>query len=237
MMKINIAKKNGEALNFKCSRTALPCNSEEGVVVDVVDPAVRGADRSGRASVKIGYARVSTDEQNLSLQIDALHKAGCEVLYSDRGISGASFSRPGLDEALGRVTAGDTLVVWRLDRLGRSLLKIVDLIQHLGRQQVGFVSLSELIDTSSAGGTLMLHIMAAMGEFERNLISERTRAGVAAAKARGIRVGRKPSLSECQRQEAISMLASQPVHEVAKAFNVAPRTIQRLRQARSGRID
>lgn len=180
--------------------------------------------------MKVGYARVSTDDQSLALQIDALRRAGCEVLYSDRGISGASFSRPGLNAALEAVSAGDTLVVWRLDRLGRALIRVVELIYHLGNRQVTFVSLNESIDTGSAGGTLMLHVMAAMGEFERSLISERTRAGIMAARSRGKRLGRIPALNPLQQKQAISMLETHHVDEIAKKFGVAPRTIRRLRQ-------
>ncbi|HDR9511026.1 DNA resolvase [Burkholderia cepacia] len=179
--------------------------------------------------MRIGYARVSTDEQNLQLQMDALHTAGCERIYTDQGISGADFCRPGLDTALERLEPGDTLVVWRLDRLGRSLGKLVDLITFLGNRKVDFVSLMEAINTRSSGGVLIFHMMAAMAEFERTLISERTRAGLAAARARGKALGRKRALSPDQCKQAIQMIRMQhPLFEVAARFKVHPRTVRRM---------
>ncbi|GAB6852846.1 recombinase family protein [Paraburkholderia kururiensis] len=177
--------------------------------------------------MKIGYARVSTEEQNLSLQKDALRRAGCQKLHTDRGVSGSEFSRPGLDDALARLGPGDTLVVWRLDRLGRSLSKLIDLISYLGRNGIGFISLTESIDTTSAGGVLMFHMMAALSEFERRLISERTRAGMLAARERGRSVGRRPLLTSAQRTQAAALLETRPLGEVARHFNVHPRTLRR----------
>ncbi|WBO58473.1 recombinase family protein [Acidocella sp. MX-AZ03] len=139
---------------------------------------------------KIGYARVSTDEQNLSLQIDALKAVGCEKIFSDQGISGSLASRPNLNRALRTLRPGDKLVVWRLDRLGRSLVNLIQLLDQLGEKGVRFHSLNENIDTTSSGGRLVFHMMAALAEFERTLISERTRAGMAAARAKGKHVGR-----------------------------------------------
>lgn len=133
--------------------------------------------------MNIGYARVSTDEQSLELQLDALKRAGCNKIYTDQGVSGADFSRPGLDAALARAAAGDTLIVWRLDRLGRSLSKLVDLGTHLEKRGVQFSSIMESINTNSSGGVLIFHLMAALAQFERSPISERTRAGMAAARA------------------------------------------------------
>ncbi|KVP94328.1 hypothetical protein WJ95_04495 [Burkholderia ubonensis] len=178
--------------------------------------------------MKIGYARVSTDEQDLALQIDALTEAGCQRIFRDQGISGSQFQRPGLQAVLAEVSANDTLVVWRLDRLGRSLGKLVELMSHLRHRRVNFQSLSEAIDTSSAGGMLVFHMMAALAEFEQRLISERTRAGIAAALARGGRIGRKPALTQEQRSLAIQMLETCPLHEVASAFSVHPRTLKRI---------
>ncbi|QVN21289.1 recombinase family protein [Burkholderia pyrrocinia] len=177
--------------------------------------------------MKVGYARVSTEEQNLLLQEDALFRAGCEVLYTDQGISGTEFSRPGLNEALSAISSGDTLMVWRLDRLGRSLAKLIDLINYLAKHDIGFISLTESIDTSSAGGTLMFHMMAALSEFERRLISERTRAGMRVARAHGKRMGRKPLLSPAQCRQAIALLKTKPMSDVAKKFKVHPRTLKR----------
>ncbi|MGZ2747971.1 recombinase family protein [Burkholderia stagnalis] len=177
----------------------------------------------------IGYARVSTDEQNLQLQIDALTRAGCHTIFSDQGVSGADFCRPGLDAALKKLSAGDLLMVWRLDRLGRSLGKLIDLVTHLERRGIKFGAVMESINTSSSGGVLIFHMMAAIAQFERGLISERTRAGMAAAKARGTAVGRKRALDEQQRAHALEMLKHSTMAEVARHFNVHPRTIKRMR--------
>jgi len=177
--------------------------------------------------MKIGYARVSTDEQSVDLQIAALEAVRCDCIFKDEGISGTRFSRPGLDSALKTLKKGDTLVVWRLDRLGRSLSRLVELVDELGRQGVQFASLTESIDTSSSGGTLLFHIMAALAQFERTLIGERTRAGMHAARARGKHVGRKRTLTEEQCVEALQLLCSNPTAHVAERFNIHPRTLQR----------
>jgi len=143
--------------------------------------------------MKIGYARISTTEQNLSLQMDALGKAGCEMLFRDQ-ISGVKTLRPGLDEALTHLRKGDVLVVWRLDRLGRSLKHLIELVNALEEREIGFQSLQESIDTTTSGGRLIFHIFGALAEFERNLIQERTHAGLVAARARGRTGGRPKSL-------------------------------------------
>jgi DNA invertase Pin-like site-specific DNA recombinase len=145
--------------------------------------------------MKIGYARVSTDEQILDLQIDALKAAGCDVIHTDAGVSGSTVEREGLNKALAAVQDGDVLVVWRLDRLGRSLGFLIELIARLGERKAGFQSLTEAIDTTTAGGRLVFHMMGALAEFERSLIAERTREGMRAAKRRGKHVGRPPALS------------------------------------------
>ncbi|RBB32223.1 recombinase family protein [Burkholderia reimsis] len=185
--------------------------------------------------MKMGYARVSTDEQNLALQQDALARAGCDIVYADQGVSGANFRRPGLDKALAKLRAGDTFIVWRLDRLGRSTSKLIELINQLGRRKVGFVSLSESIDTNSASGTLVFHMMAALAEFERRLISERTRAGIVAARARGKRVGRKPALTAKDCKEVRMLLETNSVSEVARRFNVHPATVRRVMKSHENR--
>lgn len=174
---------------------------------------------------------MSTDEQNLDLQIQALKCAGCELIYTDSGISGSVRARPGLDKALRRLSAGDMLVVWRLDRLGRSLVHLVHLLENLGNRHIRFKSICEYIDTSSSGGRLVFHMMAALAEFERSLISERTRAGMAAARARGKHLGRQPSLNVDQCREA-KLLLNQGVNirNVADQFKVTPRTLIRLVQ-------
>ena len=180
--------------------------------------------------MKIGYARVSTEEQNLDLQVSALKAARCDILFEDHGLSGASFSRPGLDAALLKLAEGDTLVVWRLDRLGRSLSKLVELIERLNSLRIQFESLTESISTTSSGGMFMFHMMAALAQFERSLISERTRAGMKAARERGQHIGRQPSLTPAQREEALLLLADCPAADVAAKFNVHPRTLERMRR-------
>src|SRR5213596_2012703 len=148
----------------------------------------------------IGYARVSTQDQTLALQQDALTKAGCERVFSDTA-SGALAERQGLEEALEFARPGDTLVVWRLDRLGRSLRHLIDVITRLQGRRVGFKSLTEAIDTTTSGGKLVFHVFAALAEFERDVIRERTQAGLAAARARGRRGGhpRAASLDDAKK--------------------------------------
>jgi len=140
----------------------------------------------------IGYARVSTHEQTLALQRDALAKVDCRRVFTDTA-SGAKADRPGLEEALDFTRAGDTLVVWKLDRLGRSLPHLLETVAGLQERGVGFVSLTEQIDTTTSGGKLIFHVFAALAEFERDVIRERTRAGLAAARARGRTGGRPPA--------------------------------------------
>lgn len=144
--------------------------------------------------MRIGYARVSTDDQALALQQDALEKAGCDQVFTDT-VSGAQTERPGLSQALAYCRPGDTLVVWKLDRLGRSLTDLIRWLAALQEQGIGFHSLTEQIDTTSPGGKLVFHLFGALAEFERDLIRERTRAGLAAARARGRKGGRKPKLT------------------------------------------
>ena len=134
----------------------------------------------------IGYARVSTSDQTLDLQKDALQKADCDRIFSDTA-SGAKVERKGLDEALSYVRPGDTLVVWRLDRLGRSLKHLIETITALDNRKIGFKSITEAIDTTTSGGKLIFHIFGALAEFERDIIKERTQAGLNAARARQIR--------------------------------------------------
>ncbi len=148
----------------------------------------------------IGYARVSTDDQTFALQEDALKKAGCKRIFYDK-MSGAKAKRPGLEEALGYLRDHeDVLVVWRLDRLGRSLPHLIEVMSRLEERGIGFQSLQESIDTTTSGGRLIFHIFGALAEFERNLIRERTQAGLAAARARGIKGGRRRALNESKRQ-------------------------------------
>jgi DNA invertase Pin-like site-specific DNA recombinase len=137
----------------------------------------------------IGYARISTHEQNLDLQEDALKAAGCKKVYTDK-TGGAKSERPGLEKALADARPGDTLVVWKLDRLGRSLKHLIETVTDLSHRGVGFKSLQENIDTTTSGGKLVFHVFGALAEFERDIIRERTLAGLAAARARGRKGGR-----------------------------------------------
>ena len=180
-------------------------------------------------AMKIGYARVSTDEQNLDLQIDALNAAGCEKIFMDEGISGITKERKGLSEALSALEKGNnTLVVWKLDRLGRSLGFLCELIERLKGQGAGFQSLTDGIDTTTTGGKLVFHIMGALAEFERDLIRERTKAGMKAAKKRGKHVGRPKALSNGQIQHMRELLNSGKTQgEVAELLGVSANTIGR----------
>lgn len=176
----------------------------------------------------IGYIRVSTDDQNLDLQRRAMLAAGVERMFSDQ-VSGSARERPGLRAALTALSAGDCLVVWRLDRLGRSLPHLIEIVADLASRGVEFRSLTEAIDTTSAGGRLIFHIMGALAEFERALITERTSAGLAAAKARGERLGRRPVLNARQIAHARQLVevAGEPVASVARSMNVGRSTLYR----------
>jgi DNA invertase Pin-like site-specific DNA recombinase len=177
-------------------------------------------------SMFIGYACVSTHDQIINLQRDALKAAGCARIFVDRGINGSVKRRRGLDRAQACLKPGDTLVVWKLDRLGRSLAHLVQTIAELGERGVNFRSLSDPIDTANAGGRLVLHMMAALAEFERSLNSERTRAGLAAAKRRGRKLGRRPVLSPKQIARARHMIQrGLSAQEVAGHFSVARSTL------------
>jgi DNA invertase Pin-like site-specific DNA recombinase len=177
--------------------------------------------------MKIGYARVSTLDQNPDLQHQALTAAGCEQVFEDR-VSGTAVKRPGLDQALGLVGKGDVLIVWRLDRLGRSLPHLIDIIRDLGNKGVGFRSLSESIDTTTAGGRLVFHMMGALAEFERALIVERTRAGLVAAKTRGVRLGRRPVISRAQLDHARTLIeGGESATAVARSLKVGRATLYR----------
>ncbi|EKU24541.1 recombinase family protein [Xanthomonas graminis] len=157
--------------------------------------------------VLIGYARVSTAEQGTVLQTDALRKAGCERVFEDTA-SGAKADRPGLADALAYLRAGDVLAVWRLDRLGRSMQHLIETIAALEARGVGFRSLTESIDTTTPGGRLIFHVFGALGQFERDLIRERTKAGLTAAAARGRKGGRKPVVTADKLQRAREHIAN-----------------------------
>ncbi|WP_025861299.1 recombinase family protein [Acetobacter papayae] len=175
---------------------------------------------------RIGYARVSTEDQHLDLQRDALQLAGCRVIYEDSA-SGKNAIRPELEQYRKALRAGDTLVVWRLDRLGRSLHDLVQIVADLERSGISFESVTEKIETVSAAGKLVFHVFAALAEFERNLIRERTCAGLAAARARGRAGGRKPKLGEKQVREIKALLRDPAIQvaDVARRYGVSRTTL------------
>lgn len=176
--------------------------------------------------MKLGYARVSTVEQNRDLQESALRNDGTTHVYSDQGVSGASTTRPGLDKCLAALQSGDVLVVWKLDRLGRSLGHLIAVIEALGKRGVGFKSLTEGIDTTTASGKLLFHIMGALAEFERSLIAERTKAGMAAARIAGKGIGRPAKLTRQQAIHARDQVAGgKSKNEVAALLAVSVKTM------------
>lgn len=177
--------------------------------------------------MKIGYARVSTIDQNPQSQSDALKAAGCDKIITEK-VSGASSTRPQLDKLLPSLTAGDVLVVVRLDRLGRSLPHLIEVVQTLEGQGAGLLSLSEAIDTTTAGGRLTFHLMGALAEFERALIIERTQAGLQAARKRGARVGRPPALTGAQVKHAKTLIEEGEIPSaVARSLGVSRATLYR----------
>jgi DNA invertase Pin-like site-specific DNA recombinase len=183
--------------------------------------------------MKIGYARVSTQDQNLELQKKALTKAGCKKVFEDK-VSGSRSARPGLDAALGVLREGDALVVWKLDRLGRSVKHLVDLVGELNRQGVQFQSLTDSINTGTPSGRFFFHVMASLAQMERELVVERTRAGLDAARRLGRIGGRKRRMTDSKIQAAKKLLASgTPPREVAKNLGVSIPTLYRWIPANS----
>ena len=178
--------------------------------------------------MQIGYARVSTDDQNLDLQTDDLTKAGCERIFSDVA-SGAKSERAGLAEAIAFARKGDVIVVWKLDRLGRSLQHLIETVKTLDAKGVGFRSLRESIDTTSAGGKLVFHLFGALAEFERELIRERTGAGLASARARGRLGGRPKIVNSKKAKQAASMYADRAnsVPEICDTLGISKATFYR----------
>lgn len=178
--------------------------------------------------MKVGYARVSTVEQNLDMQIEALEKAGCERIFTDK-VSGTKSARLGLDQAIDFVRDGDILVVWKLDRLGRSLTHLIDTVNQLESKGIGFQSLTEAIDTTTAGGKLVFHIFGALAEFERELIRERTKAGLEAARVRGRTGGRPRKLSKEQTQMMKEMWENKnyKVNDICNTFGISRSTFYR----------
>lgn len=176
--------------------------------------------------MKLGYARVSTDDQNLDLQRDTLAAAGCDRIFEEKA-SGAKADRPAMADALNYARPGDTIVVWRLDRLGRSLADLVRIINDLKSKGIGFESVTEKIDTTTATGKLVFHIFGALAEFERALIQERTAAGLAAARARG-RKGGRPRVSPDKVNAAVKMYLEQtetPPAKICKIFGISETTL------------
>ncbi len=185
----------------------------------------------------IGYARVSTQDQTLALQLDALKAAGCERIFQDTA-SGTNTERKGLEQALDHVRAGDTLVVWRLDRLGRSLRHLIETITALAAKSIGFKSITEQIDTTTSGGKLIFHVFGALAEFERDIIRERTQAGLAAARARGRRGGRPrvAGLSDPKKVAMAQALYSDKANaivDICKTLRISRATLYRYVQTRT----
>jgi Site-specific recombinases, DNA invertase Pin homologs len=177
--------------------------------------------------VLIGYARVSTLDQNLDLQLVALKEAGCEKIYDDQ-ISGLKADRPGLQNAMSQLREGDTFVVWKLDRLGRSVKGLIEFVAELEKRKVHFKSLTDHIDTGTPMGRFFFHIMASMAQMERELIAERTRAGLDAAKQRGRTGGRKRQMTSSKIESAKKLLANGiPAREVANNLGVSVPTLYR----------
>jgi DNA invertase Pin-like site-specific DNA recombinase len=176
----------------------------------------------------IGYARVSTHDQTLNLQNDALEQAECSKIFTDT-ISGAKTDRPGLEQALSYVRPGDTLVVWRLDRLGRSLRHLIETITTLHDRGIGFKSITENIDTTTSGGKLVFHIFGALAEFERDIIRERTQAGLQAARARGKKGGRPKVLKDKKvaMAQALYNDKNNSIAEICKTLNISRSTLYR----------
>ena len=175
----------------------------------------------------IGYARVSTADQNLTLQHEALSKAGCEKIFDDT-ISGTKIDRPGLTKALEQVRAGDTLVVWKLDRLGRTVKNLIDFTEQLHTDGVGFRSLTDQIDTTTPAGRFFFNIMVSLAQMERELTIERTQAGLAAARAKGHLPGRKRLMTDSKIASAKKLLANgTPPADVAKDLGISIPTLYR----------
>jgi DNA invertase Pin-like site-specific DNA recombinase len=188
----------------------------------------------GAGVVKLGYARVSTGEQNLALQIDALRSAGADRIFEDKGVSGSTVFKPAYGDLLRLARAGDEIMVWRLDRLGRSLPALITELELLATIDVSFRSLTEQIETATPGGRLFFHMVGAFAQFERDVIRERTNAGLHAARRAGTRLGRPPSISEGQWQKVMAMMSeptNMAVSTVAELLGVSRQAIyKRLRR-------
>ncbi len=178
----------------------------------------------------IGYARVSTEEQVLDLQMDALHQAGCVRIFTDQGVSAIAKKRPGFEEALSSLQTGDIFVIWKMDRAFRSLKHAIDVLEVLERRKVQFKALTEAIDTTTPMGKCMYHVSNAFAELERNLISERTSAGMKAAQKRGSKIGRPKLLTDDQIRDAKAIFTANPkttYTSLAKKYGVSVKTLRR----------
>ncbi len=179
----------------------------------------------------IGYARVSTEDQHLDLQLNALKLAGCSAIFEDHGVSATARHRPGFEQALSDLQAGDVLVVWKMDRAFRSLKNALDILEEFENRAIAFRCLTENIDTTTAMGKCMYQIRHAFSELERNLIRERTKAGMEAARLRGVHIGRPRKLSHAQIIHMQNLLQHQPdmtLEKIADQFGVSSRTIYRI---------
>lgn len=184
--------------------------------------------------MKVGYARVSTDEQNLRSQLDALRAAGCERIFEDKGVSGGAVIKPALREAIAFMREGDELVIARLDRLSRSLKELIVIAEALGQRGLGFRSLHEQIETASPAGRLFFHIVGALAEFERDIIRARTREGMTAARRRGAKLGRPPAISDVQWKEAKALMSGDSPKapaEVARLLGVSRQAVHKRLKA------
>lgn len=181
----------------------------------------------------VGYARISTLDQNPQLQLDALTRAGCIRIFTDEGKSGSLDRRPELDACLDWIRAGDTLTVWKLDRLGRSLRHLIDLVTSLGEQGIGFRSLTEGFDTTTPGGKLVFHILGALAEFERGLLIERTMAGLETARANGKQLGRPRALTPAKLEQVLAMHSRDvSIAKIAEVVGTSRATIYRALEER-----
>lgn len=190
--------------------------------------------------MKIGYARVSTKDQSLNLQIDALKKAGCQKIYSEQ-ISGAKSDRSQLQEMISHLREGDIVIVWKLDRLGRSLRDLVNLVSKFQESGIGFLSLQDNIDTTTPTGKLTFHIFAALAEFERDIISSRTKAGLEAARARGRKGGRPKGLSKkaqdkARLAESLYIEKERSISEICDHLHVSKATLYKYLRSRGVKI-
>jgi len=193
---------------------------------------------SQKQSFRVGYARVSTHEQCLDLQLDALGQAGCKRIYSDK-VSGVKSDRPQLNQLREVLRNGDTLVVWRLDRLGRSVKELIEWSQWCEQEGIALLSLQEQINTASSSGKLVFHLFAALAQFERNVLQERTQAGLKAARARGRLGGRPRKLASAQRKQLIAMHADHSIgiEHICQTLNISRSTLYRtLRDVNTAKI-